>query len=608
MDDTKTTESENGTVEKPIVKRAQDDLRPVAKATSHRTRNAVILLLLTIILLVLSLWAYVVYQSHPPQPSASQSTPTVQPQKTAVVDSSELARFVTPTTGETWLSAPKPIASKGWLTADDKATYQISGLTQKDVDASYEAGRATYYEVGTRAGKTIIVASLQGMGTSYYRFFELSSDDTVAMIVEPDSYVTYDQVGLRTMRNELTPKVNIGFDTSTHYDSLSIPRTMKLTNGEILTLGQFASINPAVPLGKGVTRTEIQKFGGSTLYRDVTAYADTKLSNVNYTMALPANLERTLDYIPNPTSLESYSFDDNATRTVTVNGSTSYDTLVPIARGCGASLSGVTRSDSLTMNDLVKIGTSKEGKEIYTVKDLANSLWQKAYDEYKQAATSPISRDDFVKQHAVIVIPNADKELLVYVRQQYRIYGGCAKPVVYLYPTSTTDVSVRVGAVVTESDPYYPPSGWQHVTAVPDGQLTYQGKTYSSLFWEGQGYGRYPGITDGTVVARADAVDTIRLQMAVQGFSAQEIDDFLAYWQPKIPDAPYIRLTWLDTAEMNALAPLTVSPQPDSVLRAFLDMDGYQTRISLPPQTLQTVERRGFTVVEWGGLTATARH
>jgi hypothetical protein len=86
------------------------------------------------------------------------------------------------------------------------------------------------------------------------------------------------------------------------------------------------------------------------------------------------------------------------------------------------------------------------------------------------------------------------------------------------------------------------------------------------------------------------------------GLNAQESADFIEYWQQKLPQSPYIRLTWLDTSDMDQLAPLTVLPKPDTSIRIFLDFAPLDNPISLIPQKLSAPVRRGFTLVEWGGL------
>lgn len=98
------------------------------------------------------------------------------------------------------------------------------------------------------------------------------------------------------------------------------------------------------------------------------------------------------------------------------------------------------------------------------------------------------------------------------------------------------------------------------------------------------------------------ALAAIRGQLASQGFNTQEIADFVDYWHDKLPAKPYIRLSWLTTEQMNNLAPLQISPRPDTLIRTFLDFSGLDAPIDLAPQTFSAPERRGFTVTEWGGL------
>jgi len=272
-------------------------------------------------------------------------------------------------------------------------------------------------------------------------------------------------------------------------------------------------------------------------------------------------------------------------------------------------LAAVTRSDALKLSQLTKIGTTDAGRAVYEVTDKNASLYVKGYKEYQEAyATDAVSFDEYVKQHGLMVIQNSAGELLVYIRGQYAMVGGCAKPVIYLYPTATAAVSVRVGAKVTQSDPSYPANGWINVVAQPNGTLSYEGRQYGSLFWEGTGSGSYPSIVSGVVVKHSEAIKTIREQLAQQGLNVQEIADFMAFWTDKIPASPYVRLTWLTTEQMNDLAPLTITPKPNTLIRVFLDMGGLDKPILLPLQQLSPVKRLGFTVVEWGGLTSEISH
>jgi len=86
------------------------------------------------------------------------------------------------------------------------------------------------------------------------------------------------------------------------------------------------------------------------------------------------------------------------------------------------------------------------------------------------------------------------------------------------------------------------------------------------------------------------------------GLNEKEMADFLEFWLPKMPNTPYVRLTWFGNKLMDRLAPIFVMPKPETIIRVFLDFEGLGSKINLPPQKLSSPARKGFTVVEWGGL------
>ncbi|MDR3331043.1 MAG: hypothetical protein LBT08_00300 [Synergistaceae bacterium] len=48
-------------------------------------------------------------------------------------------------------------------------------------------------------------------------------------------------------------------------------------------------------------------------------------------------------------------------------------------------------------------------------------------------------------------------------------------------------------------------------------------------------------------------------------------------------------------------AALRITPAPDSALRVFMAFKPLSRPIAVPPQELVPFERKGFTVIEWGG-------
>ncbi|MDF3003970.1 MAG: hypothetical protein K0S22_442 [Oscillospiraceae bacterium] len=177
------------------------------------------------------------------------------------------------------------------------------------------------------------------------------------------------------------------------------------------------------------------------------------------------------------------------------------------------------------------------------------------------------------------------------------------KPVIYLYPKTPTDCTVTVDDVkFTYTFPTYD-NGWR-VTAYPDGRLVNKadGAEHYYLFWEGNMRVVWD-FSKGFVVKGAETEQFLREKLAFMGLTPREYNDFITYWVPRVQDAPYNLITFAGE-RYEAAAPLTVTPKPDSVLRVFMVYKALDAPVEIPEQTLKPFERKGFTVVEWGGTNA----
>ena len=174
------------------------------------------------------------------------------------------------------------------------------------------------------------------------------------------------------------------------------------------------------------------------------------------------------------------------------------------------------------------------------------------------------------------------------------------KPVIYLYPETETRVTVKLGlsGELTCAYPAYD-GGWT-VTAAPDGTLTDEhGQTYNYLYWEGEGTEAYD-FSKGFCVAGSDTAAFLEDALDRLGLTRREANEFLVYWLPRMQDNPYNLIAFQQEAYTES-AKLTVSPRPDSVLRVFMAWKPLARPVDIPAQTLPGFERRGFTLVEWGG-------
>lgn len=196
--------------------------------------------------------------------------------------------------------------------------------------------------------------------------------------------------------------------------------------------------------------------------------------------------------------------------------------------------------------------------------------------------------------------------ILIYFVVGVNIYLSKAKkPVVYLYPEVRTEVNVKLelDGKVTYSYPEYNNAlGWT-VTAEPDGQLTDKdGNQYPYLFWEGD-IRIKPDLSKGFCVKGEDTESFLKDALRQLGLSDTEAADFIAYWCPEMQQNKYNVITF-QTSRYEDVSGLKVSPKPDTVIRVNMLWYATDKPVDIAPQELDainSVNRKGFTVVEWGG-------
>ena len=172
------------------------------------------------------------------------------------------------------------------------------------------------------------------------------------------------------------------------------------------------------------------------------------------------------------------------------------------------------------------------------------------------------------------------------------------KPAVYLYPEekSTVEVNVKVNGSIVKSDPDYG-FGWK-VSAEPngliDGKLDYLSYEASLRKIE------LP--EEGWVVEKKDLESWFDENLPKLGLNEKEKMQFKEYWLPELSMANFYEIKLLDDQFLKENMDLIVSPQPDTVIRRIFYFKPLAEKIDLKEPTITTPERKGFTVVEWGGI------
>ena len=176
-----------------------------------------------------------------------------------------------------------------------------------------------------------------------------------------------------------------------------------------------------------------------------------------------------------------------------------------------------------------------------------------------------------------------------------------AKPVIYLYPTSEQTVSVELDykGKLTCTYPEYN-SGWK-VKAQPDGTLTNlsDNREYSYLFWEGISNKKWD-MSKGFVVKGSETKDFLQEKLEYLGLTPREYNEFIVYWLPIMQENKYNLITFAGK-DYEEIAPLNITPKPDSILRVMMVFKPLNKPLKVEEQELKSFVRKGFTVVEWGG-------
>lgn len=278
--------------------------------------------------------------------------------------------------------------------------------------------------------------------------------------------------------------------------------------------------------------------------------------------------------------------------------------------GCGF----VTATNVISDEVITTLGLKEAGEGFADIGSRTYLVYEPAsydldyYDDaftivtWEQEGEDPKTYDDF--SHPFFYFQDSFGRWVEFMSSEIVPPVECGKPVIYLYPESTMDMSVWVNprGGFSYTEPEYG-DGWD-VTAYQDGRLVNRedGLEYPYLFWEGRG-GLYPSVQSYWVVEQPRVESFLRETLAKMNFNQTEIADFVEFWLPRMQEAAYYKIGFHGTNVMNELAPLSLSVKPDHVFRILMDYEALDTwQPSKPPARLPRANRDGFEVMEWGGV------
>ena len=176
------------------------------------------------------------------------------------------------------------------------------------------------------------------------------------------------------------------------------------------------------------------------------------------------------------------------------------------------------------------------------------------------------------------------------------------KPIIYLYPEETSEVSVKLWKSENLLHTYPKYVDWWKVIASPDWTLidTTNNRSLYALYWEW--INEEPSeINEWFAVKWEDTISFLEEKLATLWLNEREAEEFIVYWLPILENNKWNLIRFRTLEETNKIMPLDITPTPDTVIRVLMQykpLDEYQ---EVSEQELTTPERNWFTVVEWWG-------
>jgi len=184
------------------------------------------------------------------------------------------------------------------------------------------------------------------------------------------------------------------------------------------------------------------------------------------------------------------------------------------------------------------------------------------------------------------------------------------KPALYLYPPYKEPIHVElsVNGELTYTNPIYPAGGWE-VIADSNGKIIDNSSIFDYLYYEAkipdQFFADITAQNTGYTVAYTNLNSFFKDTLPKLGLNTSETNEFSVYWLKALPYSQYYRVSILPQKLIDTFAPLTITPKPDTILRVTLYFQPLDHYIQLVPPQIVTVQRNGFTVVEWAGAVKT---
>ncbi|HEX8537801.1 MAG TPA: hypothetical protein VF664_10090 [Cystobacter sp.] len=286
--------------------------------------------------------------------------------------------------------------------------------------------------------------------------------------------------------------------------------------------------------------------------------------------------------------------------------------------GCEAAKTVDPAPPDVRAADLEEVGAVKDAGPIFALKRGTHPEVERAWEEWKSTPRYNPPEERFPSQEAFFASTprlywrDSFGRLLRLRRTDLK--APCmAEPIVYFYPEQRSRVRYTLAPVVrvARAEPLARGNAWtflaspqgilEEVEAAAPGRAR---RTFAHLFWEGTSM-RFSPPTEGVCVPSARSSEFFREVLPRLGLLPHETEDFVAAWAPRLEAAAFHVIGFHSREDVDALAPVEVSPTPAHMIRILMDATPVKTcpaGLTPPSPPDAPPAREGFTVVEWGGV------
>ena len=107
-------------------------------------------------------------------------------------------------------------------------------------------------------------------------------------------------------------------------------------------------------------------------------------------------------------------------------------------------------------------------------------------------------------------------------------------------------------------------------------------------------------MNEGFIVKDENAEQFLEEKLKILGLNDKEATDFITFWLPVLIKNK-LSLCKFQTGKYFNDFKLNITPKPDTRIRIFLSIKKIDSVLDIKEQKLEPNERKGFTVIEWGG-------